>query len=153
MSLQLIMTKESHISAFQPLWKTISHTVAGLFISRSIVSKATKTSLTPPPPPPKPRYAHIFSPFPAHLMLFHPVAAPSPFRLIPDMKHRFRRHEAQFFRLSLSMVQSLRLAHRWFCLPVGKQKSLQLREQARQCRPTAAPARLHSRQRHRWLFG
>ena len=41
----------------------------------------------------------------------------SPLRLMPDMKHLFKRHEAQFFRLSLSMVQSLRLAQRWFCLP------------------------------------
>ena len=41
----------------------------------------------------------------------------SPLRLMPDMKHLFNRQEAQFFLLSLSMVQSLRLAQRWFCLP------------------------------------
>lgn len=52
------------------------------------------------------------------------IRTSSPLRLIPDMKHLFKRHEAQFFRLSLSMVQSFRLAHRWFCLPGGKQKVL-----------------------------
>lgn len=52
---------------------------------------------------------------PSHI--FFPFHAFAPFRLIPDMKHLFKRHEAQFFRLSLSMVQSFRLAHRWFCLP------------------------------------
>lgn len=56
----------------------------------------------------------------------------SPLRLIPNMKHLFKRHEAQFFRLSLSMVQSFRLAHRWFCLPGGTQKSRGMRDRIKQ---------------------
>lgn len=59
------------------------------------------------------RYLNTLTP----LAPFCLTVGSSPLRLIPDMKHLFRRHEAQFLRLSLSMVQSLRLAHRWFCLP------------------------------------
>lgn len=46
----------------------------------------------------------------------------SPPRVIPASKHFFRRHEGQFFLLSLSMVQSFRLAHRYFCFPKRKKK-------------------------------
>ncbi|MBN3318738.1 OPHN1 protein, partial [Atractosteus spatula] len=38
-------------------------------------------------------------------------------RVIPASKHFLRRQEGQFFLLSLSMVQSFLLAHRYFCFP------------------------------------
>lgn len=60
--------------------------------------------------------------FPFSVSLWDFIFSPSPLRLIPDMKHLFKRHEAQFFLRSLSMVQSFRLAHRWFCLPGGTER-------------------------------
>lgn len=41
-----------------------------------------------------------------------------PPRVIPTSKHFWRRQDGQFFLLSLSMVQSFRLAHRYFCFPL-----------------------------------
>lgn len=40
--------------------------------------------------------------------------------VIPASKHFLSRHEGQFFRRSLSMVQSFLLAHRYFCFPASK---------------------------------
>lgn len=45
-----------------------------------------------------------------------------PPRVIPASKHFFSRHDGQFFLLSLSIVQSFLLAHKYFCLPKWKEK-------------------------------
>lgn len=51
----------------------------------------------------------------------YPCLGPDlPPSVIPASKHFLSRHEGQFFRRSLSMVQSFLLAHRYFCFPASK---------------------------------
>lgn len=45
-----------------------------------------------------------------------------PPRVIPASKHFLSRQDGQFFLLSLSMVQSFLLAHKYFCLPSDKKE-------------------------------
>lgn len=47
-----------------------------------------------------------------------------PPRVIPASKHLFSRQDGQFFLLSLSMVQSFLLAHRYLCFPINTSQSL-----------------------------
>lgn len=86
-----------------------------LLITRFWSNARYLTSMTPFSTPHTPSPSFVTGPA--------QISTSLPLRLIPDRKHLFKRHEAQFLRLSLSMVQSFRLAHRWFCLPGGKQKS------------------------------
>lgn len=89
---------------------------------------------------------------PAHCKDPGDIIQTVPPRVIPASQHFRRRQDGQFFLLNLSMVQSFRLAQRYFCLPTNIRRNSRWVVGTDQTRSTRrnglTPSQYHQGHRH-----